>query len=101
MIARAKTGAKASATPRQTERRGAPRHTINRRAHYIAALGALPRDCLVIDMSDTGARLYAEPALPDEFILVVSGAGKPAQKECRVVWRLGGETGVAFAGKRG
>ena len=97
LIARAKTHAR----PKPAERRGAVRQTINRRAQYIAALGALPRDLLVIDLSDSGARLYAEAGLPDEFTLGVSGGGKPVQHDCRVVWRLGGETGVAFTRTRG
>lgn len=89
--------AKAKAKLKAAERRGATRRTINRRAQYVAGLGALPRDCMVIDVSDGGARLYAEAALPEVFTLVVSGDGKPLQRECRVIWRLGGECGVAFA----
>lgn len=89
MIARAKRKTAA-------DRRGAERQAINRRAQYIAALGALPRDCMVIDMSDGGARLYTEAGLPDEFTLLVSGDAREVRRECRVVWRLGGECGVAF-----
>ncbi|MFN3656931.1 MAG: PilZ domain-containing protein [Pseudolabrys sp.] len=96
MIARAKPKARDKAR----ERRIAARQTINRRAQYVAALGALPRDCLVINVSDGGARLYAEPALPDTFTLMVSGDGAPFTRECHVVWRLGGECGVAFVGRR-
>ena len=97
MIARHKSSQK----PRTAERRGAVRQAINRRAQYVAALGALPRDCMVIDLSDGGARLYAEAGLPDAFTLIVSGGGAPMQRECRVVWRLGGECGVAFVRRRG
>jgi hypothetical protein len=93
MIARAKARARA------VERRADSRQTINRRAQYVASLGALPRDCLVINLSDGGARLYSEAGLPDEFTLIVSGE-KPLTCECRVVWRLGGECGVAFVGRR-
>jgi hypothetical protein len=92
MIARAR----ASRKPRAIERRGATRETINRRAQYIAGLGALPRDCMVIDMSESGARLFSDAALPDVFTLVVSSDRTRIQRECRVVWRLGGECGVAF-----
>jgi hypothetical protein len=88
--------AKLKAKPRAAERRAAGRHTINRRAQYIAALGALPRDCMVIDISDGGARLFSEAGLPDQFTLVVSGDAAQLRRDCRVVWRLGGECGVAF-----
>ena len=90
----------ARAKAKAAERRVATRQTINRRAHYVANLGALPRDCLVINISDGGARLYSEPALPDTFTLVVSGDGAPVTRECEVVWRLGGECGVAFLKRR-
>ena len=46
MIARTKAKA--------AERRGAARAAINRRAQYIPVAGALPRDCLVVDLSDFG-----------------------------------------------
>jgi hypothetical protein len=87
--------------PRPAERRGAARQTINRRAQYIAVAGALPRDCMMVDLSDTGARLYVETPLPDVFVLVVSGDGRRLERECEVVWRLGGEAGVAFTRRRG
>lgn len=87
--------------PKAAERRGATRATINRRAHYIPVAGALPRDCLVVDLSDTGARLYVETPLPDVFVLVVSGDGTRLERDCRVVWRLGGECGVVFTRRWG
>ena len=92
MIARTKAKA--------AERRGAARAAINRRAQYIPVAGALPRDCLVVDLSDTGARLYVETPLPDVFVLVVSGDDARLERECRVVWRLGGECGVVFTRAR-
>jgi hypothetical protein len=93
MIARAK--------PKAAERRGAVRQAINRRAQYFPVAGALPRDCLVVDLSETGARLFTETPLPDVYELVVSGDARPVARECRVVWRLGGEAGVVFTRRRG
>ena len=93
MIARAK--------PKAAERRGAVRQAINRRAQYFPVAGSLPRDCLVVDLSETGARLFTETPLPDVFVLVVSGDARPVERECRVVWRLGGEAGVVFTRRRG
>ena len=97
MIARARSRAQA----RAAERRGAARQAINRQAKYVPAAGALPRDCMVGDISDTGARLYVEAPLPDVFVLIVSGDRARIERECRVVWRLGGEAGVEFTRRRG
>jgi hypothetical protein len=66
-----------------SERRKDRRAVINRAATFQADVGALPRDCMITDVSRRGARLLIEP---DEH------------RECRVVWRLGGEIGVAFVG---
>jgi hypothetical protein len=78
------------------ERRRHERHSINRVAK-IQSAGSLPRDCLVTDISDGGARLYAESiVIPDQFVLLLTGS-RTQRKECRVVWRLGNEIGVEFA----
>jgi hypothetical protein len=83
------------------ERRNAPRRVINRVAQYYCGAGELPRTCIVTDISDTGARLYSEMEMPHAFILVVSGEGISLNRECRVMWRLGNELGVAFADSHG
>ncbi len=77
------------------ERRHLARRVINRVAQYQAE-GALPRACMVTDISDGGARLYAETEMPDVFTLQISGDGGDERRACRVVWRLGGECGVTF-----
>jgi len=80
------------------ERRKAPRRAINRVAQFHTGPGALPRSCMITDISDNGARLYCDGAMPDTFLLSLSGEGVEARRECRVVWRLGGELGVEFVG---
>ena len=82
------------------ERRRDRRFTINRIAKYQADSGALPRDCMITDISKQGARLFSDGIeMPDQFHLVISGEGeKGSRRECRVVWRLGGEIGVTFVG---
>lgn len=83
--------------PRLKERRQAPRRVINRMAEFQAGLGSLPRTCMVTDISDSGARLFTEIIdVPAQFTLSVTGEGGTVQHACRVVWRLGGELGVAF-----
>jgi hypothetical protein len=81
------------------ERRRHVRHTINRVAKIQSAAGSLPRDCLVTDISESGARLYAEGiVVPDSFVLVVTGT-ETIRRDCRVLWRLGNEIGVEFVGR--
>ena len=80
------------------ERRKHQRFAINRIAKFQADLGALPRDCMITDISKEGARLFADDVeVPDRFQLVITG-DKGLIRDCRVVWRLGGEIGVAFVG---
>lgn len=81
------------------ERRQAERYSIDRFAK-IQGRGGLPRDCMVVDLSDTGLRLHAEHVeVPDEFLIVISGAPQ-GRRECRVVWRLGFEVGAEFTDAR-
>jgi hypothetical protein len=81
-----------------SERRKHRRYSINRIAKFQTDAGALPRDCMITDISHEGARLFADTVeVPDQFHLLISGDGG-ARRECRVVWRLGGEVGVSFVG---
>ena len=78
------------------EKRRKLRHSINRVAKFYTESGALPRDCMITDISDSGARLFADGVdFPNQFHLLISGE-KEIHRECRVVWRLGGEIGVTF-----
>ena len=82
------------------ERRLYSRQVINRIAKFQSGVGSLPRDCFVTDVSERGARLYAEGVeVPDQFVLSMTG-DSAIRKECRVVWRLGGELGVEFIDPR-
>jgi hypothetical protein len=76
------------------ERRKDRRTTINRAATLQADAGSLPRDCMIVDVSRSGARLLIDGVdVPDQFHLLIE---QNEHHECRVVWRLGGEIGVAF-----
>ena len=75
------------------ERRRTERHAIRGMGKILGGTGSLPRDCWISDISDGGARLHSEADVPDEFSLILPGGGR---RECRVVWRLGHEAGVAF-----
>jgi hypothetical protein len=81
------------------ERRHARRRLIKRLAKIQVGSGALPRDCLITDISTGGVRLHVEGfEVPDHFVLLLNGEG--VAKECayRVVWRLGHEIGARFVG---
>ena len=81
-----------------SERRRDHRTTINRSAKFQTELGGLPRDCMITDISKTGARIFADGVeVPDSFSLLISG-GQDIRRDCRVVWRLGGEIGLKFVG---
>lgn len=84
-----------------TERRKVPRRAINRVAQFNSDVGSLPRSCMITDISEGGARLYSETDLPQKFTLSVSGDGGGTRRDCRVVWRLGGEFGVEFTDRAG
>jgi hypothetical protein len=80
------------------ERRQHKRYVINRVAKFQTDSTSLPRDCMISDISESGARLFADGVeVPDKFYLLISGEGdRDQRRECRVVWRLGGEIGVTF-----
>ncbi|MSP44305.1 MAG: hypothetical protein EXQ83_00190 [Xanthobacteraceae bacterium] len=52
------------------ERRRHRRYIINRIAKFQTDSGALPRDCMITDISKQGARLFADGMdVPDQFDL--------------------------------
>jgi hypothetical protein len=55
------------------------------------------RDCMVLDISESGARLGIEAAVvpPDEFTIVFASGGRPYRR-CRVLWRGETQLGVLF-----
>jgi hypothetical protein len=81
------------------DRRRHPRQRISRIAKFQPEPYALPRYVLITDISPAGARLFANAFdVPDRFHLAITGEGG-GRRECKVVWRLGGEIGVAFLDK--
>jgi hypothetical protein len=81
------------------DRRQHRRHAINRIAKFQENSHSLPRDVLITDISRQGARLFADGIeIPDQFHLTITGE-VGGRRECKVVWRLGGEIGVTFMGK--
>lgn len=62
----------------------------------IAIAGVTTIDCVVRDLSSTGACLQVESAvgIPDEFTLIV--AKDDLQRPCRVAWRSAKRIGIRF-----
>jgi hypothetical protein len=76
------------------ERRSSERHRCHGIAKVHFGIGSLPRECMIIDISEGGARIIIERAdVPDEFTLILpTGHRRP----CRLAWRLGCEFGTEF-----
>jgi hypothetical protein len=82
------------------DRRRSRRRPVNRTAKILAGTGALPRECLVTDISDGGVRLHVEGfSVPEDFVLLLAGEEiAKSERAYRVVWRLGQEIGAKFVG---
>jgi hypothetical protein len=80
------------------DKRKGRRQPLTQRAE-IARLenGDRLADCVILDISDTGARLglLATEGIPEEFVLILSKAGKVLRR-CRVVRSTATELGVSF-----
>jgi hypothetical protein len=68
----------------------------------MAIDGTWHRDCLLMDVSDSGAQLVAEVSglATEEFFLLLSSVGAPAFRRCRRAWVDGNRIGVWFDKKR-
>jgi hypothetical protein len=86
-----------------------PKRVIFERGHPISIMaidGTWTRPCIMLDVSDTGARLSIDGSIKglqmSEFFLVLSSVGK-AYRRCQLSWVNGKEVGVEFlklAGKK-
>jgi PilZ domain-containing protein len=78
-------------------RRKSVRRAIGYKAKVVASDGSWTRDCRVLDVSQSGAKLAIDqPAeLPSDFILALSERGA-AMRRCHVVWTAEREIGVKF-----
>ena len=77
------------------EQRRAARRRVQCRASLAKSEQAPRQDCIVYDISHTGARILIDPAieLPSEFLLVLS---RNVTRRCRLVWRKERHAGVRF-----
>ena len=82
------------AFPSMDEARGSARHRTLRTAQIVFHGGSSVIDCVLKDLSNTGARLAVESAMgiPDEFTLTTDGGA--VQRPSRVVRRTANGVGV-------
>lgn len=82
----------------QGDGRVAPRRRVLKAAVVASNDRHLTIDCMVRDLSETGARLRIDSSLtvPDTFELIIDIDGLEA--DCQVVWRAKNEAGVRFLG---
>jgi PilZ domain-containing protein len=80
-----------------SNRRKFPRKPITHKAKIVGNDGSWGRNCRVVDVSASGAKLMTDQPLklPKEFMLALSGHGGPLRK-CHLVWSNDNEIGVAF-----
>jgi hypothetical protein len=77
------------------------RKHLRRHFHYRAQVdccdGTPVRDCLISDISESGARLTIEApeSLAHQFALLLADGGK-ARRWCSVAWRSDTQIGVRF-----
>jgi hypothetical protein len=80
----------------QQESRRHPRRKVSIAAKIV--VGGSARDCMLIDISDNGARIAfgGVQDLPDEFEICMTPSGFPFRR-CRLIWRSNSEMGVEFS----
>ena len=85
-----------TAAPRASKPRVSPRNPVFWQARVVCHEQGLTIDCRLRNLSETGARLEIDGAipLPATFDIVAPAKGKTWR--ARSVWRQGSETGVAF-----
>ena len=77
------------------EQRKAVRRRLQQRATFAATEQAPRHDCMIFDMSETGARIHVDSGveLPPEFLLMLS---RNVTRRCKLVWRKDHQAGVRF-----
>jgi hypothetical protein len=81
----------------QKENRKRPRRRFRYLAHVAFGDGSPIRQCTLLDVSETGARITIDisDTMPAEFALLLASGGA-ARRWCNVVWQSGSEIGVLF-----
>ncbi|WP_428524736.1 PilZ domain-containing protein [Pseudorhodoplanes sp.] len=77
----------------------APRHRVEKEAWLVLDRSFALRPCKVVDLSDTGARLYVGPGdrIPKHFNLTFTRSSREGPR-CELRWQRGHSIGVKFVG---
>ena len=82
------------------DRRAALRHHLYRVVKIRPGADAAPRECLLVDISDEGVRIYVVGfEVAEEFILLFSHDDDIIEERYKVIWRRNGEIGAKFIGR--
>jgi hypothetical protein len=83
------------------ESRKTTRRPVVQGARVFLGGGSPLFPCMILDLSDLGARLKIEAdiPLPPQFILVMSRDGR-LNRPCRIVWQEDGVVGVRFLSRK-
>ena len=79
------------------EKRTFQRKSLTYPARLDAGDGKPPRECMLSDVSESGARVVVKDPneIPDSVTLLIGSEGV-APRHCRVAWRDGTELGLEF-----
>jgi hypothetical protein len=85
------------ASQKKPDQRKHLRRPFNYPGTILVGSGVPARACVIVDISETGAKLgvHAGVDIPDEFVLLIGGASG-ARRECHLVWKAGNRLGVQF-----
>jgi hypothetical protein len=87
------------AKPDQDSRK-ALRHHLYHVVKVRPGAHATPRECLLVDISDEGVRIYVVGfEVAEEFILLFSHDDDILEERYKVIWRRDGEIGAKFIGR--
>jgi hypothetical protein len=76
------------------EARKSPRISLHYAA-WIATEDGFNRQCLVADISSSGARIQIDTRLPERLWLVLTNQGN-LRRRCRLIWQSDNEAGLCF-----
>jgi hypothetical protein len=77
------------------DRRKTSHLTFNRLGRFYSDLSG-QHECMIVDLSEGGARLHSQTETPPAFELTILTDVGAIQGRCKVIWRLGHEVGVEF-----
>lgn len=84
------------------EKRKSPRVQFEKPldARLMAIDGTWYRDCQLLDLSESGARIRIEGSAAEliEFFLLLTRFGAPVHRRCKRAWVNGSTIGVSFEG---